>query len=86
MIFKGVPINFFAISKMAAIFQNGCHLKSNWEYRGRFLTPGSINLCGSTFQGFLRSRKLNLTFSNSKWRPYSIKLNGSHFAIQGHVI
>ena len=66
---EGVLMNVLTILKMTAIFQNGCqlyHIGNN----GRFLFPKPIILCNSTFLRVLRSRKLNLTFLNSKWPPF----------------
>ena len=80
MSFEGVPMNIFTISKwrpflkMAAIFKYQIsyweYQMSYWEYLGRFLFSEPIILCNSTFLGFLRSRKPNLTFSSSKWPPF----------------
>ena len=65
MSLEGVPMNFFLL------FQNGGHFEkwpppqiSYWEYLGRFLFSEPIILCNSTFLGFLRLKKPNLTFSS----------------------
>ena len=69
MSLEGVPMNIFTISKWWPFFKMAATSNIILEYLGRFLFSEPITLCNSTFLGFLRSRKPNLTFSNSKWPP-----------------
>ena len=85
MSLEGVPMNIFTISKWWPFFKMATII-SYWEYLGRFLFSEPIILCNSTFLGFLRSRKPNLTFSNSKWPPIlkwrPFVQNGNYFSIK----
>ena len=86
MSLEGVPMNIFTISKWRPFSKWPPPQISYWEYLGRFLFSEPIILCNSTFLGFLRSRKPNLIFSNSKWPPIlkwrPFFQNGDYFSIK----
>ena len=78
MSLKGVPMNIFTISKWRPFFKMAATSNIILGIFRQIFFSEPIILCNSTFLGFLRSRKPNLTFSNSKWPPFF--QNGGHFS------
>ena len=68
--FKRGAHEYLYYFKMAAIFKMAATSNIILGIFRQIFFSEPIILCNSTFLGFLRSRKPNLTFSNSKWPPF----------------